>query len=128
MTTADLQKLIRTKEETTALEPKGEMAWLVDVRIMPGSEQTFGISTVYPGHRNDLHRHPNCEELLYIISGECNQQVGEEHIHMTPGMLVRIPRGVPHCSRGIGNEPCVQVVSCSSPDRETEILESGEEG
>lgn len=126
MDSAELKHLVRTTDESLVPEPKGQMAWLVDAEIMPGAEQTFGISIVLPGHRNDLHRHPNCEELLYIISGECDQQVGDEHLHMTPGMLVRIPRGVPHCSRGTGDEPCVQVVSCSSPQRVTESLETDE--
>lgn len=104
----------------------GQLVWLVGGAAMPGAEQTFGVVTIAPGHRNPLHAHPNCEELLYVLSGECDHRLGEEMFHLKPGSVIRIPRGVPHWARCTTSEPLVAVISFSSPDRRTETLEGGE--
>ena len=93
---------------------------------MSGAEQTFGVVTIYPGKRNPLHAHPNCEELLYVISGTCEHKLGDDLFQLTPGSIIRIPRGTPHWARCISTEPLVAVISFSSPDRHTENLEDGE--
>lgn len=104
----------------------GTLSWLVGAGQMPGAEQTFGICTIMPGKRNPLHIHPNCEELLYVVSGECDHRLGDETIHMTPGTVIRIPRQIPHCAECTSLEPLVAVISFSSPDREAVSLESDE--
>jgi quercetin dioxygenase-like cupin family protein len=104
----------------------GHLSWLVGEKEMPGAEQTFGVVTIHPRQRNPLHFHPNCEELLYVVSGECDHLLGEETYHLTPGSVIRIPRGVPHWARCTSEEPLVAVISFSAPDRRAESLE-GEE-
>jgi quercetin dioxygenase-like cupin family protein len=93
---------------------------------MPGAEQTFGVVTIYQGQRNPLHLHPNCEEVLYVISGGCEHTLGEATYRLTSGMLIRIPRGVPHNARCVSADPLVAVVAFSSPNRLVENLD--EEG
>lgn len=93
---------------------------------MPGTEQTLGVVTIYPGKRNALHAHPNCEELLYVLSGECDHKLGDEMFHLTPGSVICIPRGVPHWARCTSTEALVAVISFSSPDRQTDTLEGDE--
>lgn len=101
----------------------GELAWLIGEEQTPGAEQTFGVVTIAPGQRNPLHLHPNCEELLYVMSGACDHKLGDEMLHLTPGAVIRIPRGVPHWARCTSAEPLVAVISFSAPDRRTESLE-----
>jgi quercetin dioxygenase-like cupin family protein len=103
----------------------GKLVWLVSGQAMPGAEQTFGVVTINPGQRNPLHAHPNCEELLYVIAGECEHKLGDEIYTLTPGSLIRIPRGVPHWARCTSAEPLVAVISFSSPDRRADDLEGG---
>lgn len=103
----------------------GEISWLVGVRQMPGAEQTLGVVTIMQGQRNPLHSHPNCEELLYVMSGECDHKLGDELYHLTPGSVIRIPRGVPHWAKCTSAEPLRTVVSFSDPDRRTDNLEEG---
>lgn len=123
----DKNDVIRqVQEENTDRLGWGSLSWLVGATQMPGAEQTFGIVTIYPGKRNPLHLHPNCEELLYVISGECEHKLGDEFFSLTPGSVIRIPRGIPHWARCISTEPLVAVVSFSSADRQAESLE-GEE-
>jgi quercetin dioxygenase-like cupin family protein len=101
----------------------GAVRWLVDGRQMPGAEQTLGVVEILPGQRNPLHRHPTCEELLYVLSGECEHKLGDDSFQLSPGMVIRIPRGVAHWARCTSEEPLVAVISFSSPDRETENLD-----
>src|SRR6266542_1755146 len=48
----------------------GTLQWLCNEKLMPGAAQTVGLATIYPGKRNPVHFHPNCEEVLYVISGQ----------------------------------------------------------
>lgn len=125
MSTNDSIRSVGEQEHTIQMS-WGYLSWLVGSRVMPDAEQTFGVVTIYPGKRNPLHAHPNCEELLYVISGECDHKLGEELFHLTPGTVIRIPRGVPHWAKCTGAVPLVAVVSFSSPDRLTETLEGDE--
>jgi quercetin dioxygenase-like cupin family protein len=118
---------VRTLESTDAAELSwGKVAWLIGEQEMPGAEQTFGICTIKPGHRNPLHSHPNCEELLYVVSGTCEHKLGDDMLKLRPGSVIRIPRNVKHWARCTSQEPLVAVISFSAPDRRTETFEGSE--
>ena len=106
-------------------EDWGHLTWLVSAGAMPGAEQTMGVVTIYPGKRNPLHSHPNCEELLYVVSGECEHLLGEARYTLRPGNVIRIPRGIPHWARCTSDTPLVAVISFSSGDRRTDSHEGG---
>ncbi len=123
-TTLTERDVIRTLAGTERVAPGwGELAWLVGAEQMPEAEQTFGVVTIAPGNRNPLHRHPNCEELLYVLSGACDHKLGDAMFHLTPGTVIRIPRGVPHWAQCTTDEPLVAVISFSSAERRTENLD-----
>jgi quercetin dioxygenase-like cupin family protein len=105
----------------------GSLTWLVNSALMPGAQQTFGVVTIAPGKANPLHLHPNCEELLYVLSGECHHTLGDEVFHLTPGTVIRIPQGTSHQARCISQQPLMVVVSFSSPDRQTVNINEGGE-
>jgi quercetin dioxygenase-like cupin family protein len=105
----------------------GNLVWLVGSDDMPGAQQTFGVVTVHPGKRNPLHRHPNCEELLYVLEGEADHLLGDEMYRLKAGDVIRIPQGVPHWARATSDSPVVAIISFSSGDRQTENLDSGDD-
>ena len=113
-------------DENSVMLSWGQIAWLVGASQMPDAEQTFGIVTIYPNQRNPLHSHPNCEELLYVVSGTCEHKLGDEVFNVEPGCVVRIPRGVPHWARCTSDEPLVATICFSSPDRRTDSYEGDE--
>ena len=126
MATVDQDGVINSTTDQEAVQTGwGQISWLVGSETMPGAEQTFGVVTIPPTNRNPLHLHPNCEELLYVLSGECEHKLGDDLFHLTPGTVIRIPRGVPHWARCTSSEPLVAVISFSSPDRRTDNLEDG---
>ena len=107
--------------------PWGWIRWLMNSQLDSGAEQTFGIVEINPGKRNSLHKHPNCEELLYVVSGSCEKIVGDKRMVLKAGDIVRIPVGVAHQAITLGNEPMRAVISYSSGNRQVVDLGPGKE-
>ena len=105
------------KDQPVIEEDWGQLVWLVGRKQVPGCEQTFGVVTIQPGRRNPLHSHPNCEELLYVVSGRCEHRIGDETHELAKGDVICIPRNVRHWARALGDTPMTAVISFSSPDR-----------
>ena len=101
----------------------GNLQWLCNGKLMPGSEQTVGLATILPGKRNPVHFHPNCEEVLYVISGQGLQSCDGRSILLKAGMTVRIPAKVKHNVVNTGTETLRALVSFSTGDRQTVWLE-----
>jgi len=97
--------------------PWGWIRWMMNSPIENESAQSFGIVQINPRHHNRLHSHPNCEEILYVLSGSCEHIVGDKKVILHAGDLIRVPVGVPHQAFVIGNEPLRAVISYSSGDR-----------
>ena len=104
--------------------PWGRLTWLMNDNLDAEAQQTFGLVYIDPGETNDLHSHPNCEELLYVVSGQCDHRLGDGVYPMREGTLIRIPAGVAHNATNTGWEPVRMVLSYSSGDRQTELHQS----
>lgn len=101
----------------------GTLKWLCDGKLSPGAAQTVGIAEIFPGQVNPLHYHPNCEEVLYMISGTGVHSFDGRTVELRPGMTIRIPAGVKHNLKNTGAEPIRCLISFSSGDRQTVFLE-----
>lgn len=115
-----VQSFDRAAEEKT---PWGSLRWLMTGKIDPQSHVTLGIAELNPGKSNPLHVHDNCEEVIYILSGSCEQRVGERTVVMKAGDTLHIPAGVPHMARALGNEPMRAVVAYNAGDRHFKALD-----
>ncbi len=104
--------------------PWGWIRWMMNSELDPGAAQTFGIVQIDAGKRNPLHKHPNCEELLYVLSGSFENVMDGKTVVMHAGDIVRIPASTPH--QGINNtkEPMRAVISYSSGTRQMVALEA----
>jgi quercetin dioxygenase-like cupin family protein len=107
--------------------PWGWIRWMMNSQLDPGAAQTFGVVEINPGQRNPLHSHPNCEELLYVISGSCEHIVGDKKYVLKAGDLIRVPAGIAHQAIVVGNEPMRAVISYSSADRQMLQLDQNKE-
>lgn len=83
----------------------GSIQWLLNGKLSPGAAQTLGICRILPGQGNPLHYHPNCEELLYMLTGTGRHSLGGAWIDLKPGMAIRVPTGVRHNLVNTGAEP-----------------------
>lgn len=101
----------------------GGIKWLMGRALDGDATQTFGVVFIAPGCKNPRHYHPNCEELLYVLSGTCEHSLGEEVFQLGPGDLIRVPQGALHNAVNTGWEPLRAVISFSSGDRQTVFVE-----
>ena len=100
----------------------GTLQWVCNEKLMPGSAQTVGLATILPRKQNPVHYHPNCEEVLYVISGQGVQSYDGRTILLKAGMTIRIPANVKHNMANTGTETLRTLVSFSSADRKTVFL------
>jgi mannose-6-phosphate isomerase-like protein (cupin superfamily) len=100
----------------------GTLQWLCNDRLLPGSVQTLGLCQIHPGAANPRHYHPNCDEVLYMISGRGRHSFGDESMELTAGMTIRIPSGVVHNMANTGTEPIVCLIAFNAGDRQTVFL------
>ena len=102
-------------------QPWGTLRWLVSRTLGNSATMTFGRATIPAGIENPRHRHPNCDEILHVLSGRIEHSLGEERFTMEPGDTISIPAGVWHNAHALGDVDAVTVICFSSADRETEI-------
>jgi quercetin dioxygenase-like cupin family protein len=73
-------------------------------------EQTGGALTAFEsipaaGEGPPLHRHPNQDEVIYVLAGHLRVRL-EETIHEAPaGSFMFFPRGTPHTWQNTGDDP-----------------------
>lgn len=99
--------------------PWGTLQWLCNERLSPGAAQTVGIARILPGQTNPVHHHPNCEEVLHVLSGRGTHSFDGRAVALQAGMTIRIPAGVRHNMSNSGTEPLVTLISFSAGDRKT---------
>lgn len=98
--------------------PWGWIRWMMSDKLDPGSQMTFGLVEVNAGQDSPAHMHPNCEEHLYVLSGSCRHRVGDHSVVMKKGDLLRIPTGVPHSAKVLGDKPFKAVIVYSDGNRQ----------
>jgi quercetin dioxygenase-like cupin family protein len=80
-----------------------------------GAERLMTVEgTFFAGKGHDFHRHPNQEEVIYVLEGELEQWVEREHRLLRPGDGVLIPPGVVHASFNVSSESA-KILAVLSP-------------
>jgi quercetin dioxygenase-like cupin family protein len=81
--------------------------WLID-GASAGSERLVVNTTTFPPAKwHELHRHPNAEEALYIVSGAGLHLSEGEPVRQRAGEVVYIPRGEWHGFANDTEQPAV---------------------
>ncbi|MEZ5040362.1 MAG: cupin domain-containing protein [Saprospiraceae bacterium] len=57
---------------------------------------------ITPGNGHNFHKHPQQEEVIYVVEGEIEQWVGQEKRILTNGDSVFIPADGVHASFNVG--------------------------
>jgi quercetin dioxygenase-like cupin family protein len=96
----------------------GSLHWYAGRGLGNAAELTVGECRILPGQENPAHSHPNCEEVLHLITGHIRHTAGDEVYTLHPGDTITIPRGVRHSARNIGDEIAVMSIAYSSADRQ----------
>jgi quercetin dioxygenase-like cupin family protein len=81
-------------------------------------------TTLAPGgFEPPLHLHREMVEVLYLLSGRLDLQVGDDQRIAGPGTFVCIPTGVAHTMSVAGEEPVQMLMILSNPARATQMLD-----
>lgn len=103
--------------------PWGRLIWRVSAERGNSTTMTVGECIIAPGEQNGRHRHPNCDEVLYVASGRIVHSAGDVLTEMSEGDIISIPSGVVHNARNIGETEAHLFISFSSAYRESEGAE-----
>jgi quercetin dioxygenase-like cupin family protein len=115
--------VLRRGEAPRESYPGGEIHWLASRKASGAGELTVGFTVIEVGACNPCHRHPNCEEVLYVLAGEIRHHIsGTPDVHLTAGDCITIPRDRVHQAFNVGDQPAELLVSFSSAERETIIV------
>jgi quercetin dioxygenase-like cupin family protein len=99
--------------------PHCMLRWLCHGDFADLSGLAFGEATFPAGGGHGPHRHPNAEEILYVLRGRAVQGVGEEQRELGPGDVALVRQNQIHWTRSTGSEPLVLLVLFSHPSPET---------
>lgn len=98
--------------------PWGKIEWYVSGALQNSTTLTVGEATVFPSKANPVHFHPNCDEVLHVLSGRILHTMNDVTVEMTAGDTVSIPKGVRHNATNIGEEDARLAISFSTAWRE----------
>jgi quercetin dioxygenase-like cupin family protein len=95
-----------------------EQDWGIFAAVSSPADGAGRIMTVegtfFPGKGHDFHRHPNQEEVIYVLEGELEQWVEQERRVVGPGDAVVIPAAVVHASFNVSEERA-KIIAILSP-------------
>lgn len=81
----------------------GMLRWMSSPPATGAGNLTVLEVNITPGQGHDFHKHPDQEEVIYVISGKVEQWLDREKRILGPGDSVFIGEGVVHASFNAGD-------------------------
>lgn len=82
----------------------GVLGWLS--RPAVGAQQLTVIEVeLKPGAGHNFHKHPDQEEVIYVVDGEVEQWLDRQKQVLRPGDSIFIGADVVHASFNVGSQP-----------------------
>jgi quercetin dioxygenase-like cupin family protein len=107
---------------------RGSLQWMVGRQNGASGSLTLGRVTIKPGMGNPTHQHPNCEEVLFVVTGELSHTLPDGGaVRLGPGDCIVLKPGEYHRAVNVGRETAVVVVAFNSADRQTVTQDEGAE-
>ena len=89
----------------------GKINILSDDQTTGAKHFSFGVVESKPGSGHESHNHPDAEEIIYLVSGECELMLDDQPpVMIKPGASIFIPPGVNHYTANVGNEPMISLI------------------
>jgi len=107
-------------------EDWGSLSWLAGRKIGNAEGLVLGRVTIKAGKSNPRHRHPKCEEVLYLLKGRLEHTLGDKTFTLSAGDTITIGAGVFHDAACIGSEDADMIVVYSEGIRGFELENSCE--
>jgi quercetin dioxygenase-like cupin family protein len=82
----------------------GELGWISRPSMTGAMHLTTIEVTLEAGYGHDFHKHPDQEEVIYVMSGQIEQWLEEKKQILNPGDSVFIAPNVVHASFNTGSQ------------------------
>jgi len=105
-------------ETARIAEDWGSLNWLASKQIGNAEGVTVGRVIIKPGHTNPRHSHSTCEEVLHLLSGKLEHQIGDQWVTLEAGDTLTVPANVAHYAVSVGDEDADMIVAYSSGARD----------
>lgn len=113
-------KLISSGQATVEHFDWGQLHWYASSVLSGATGCTVGRCILKPGYGNPIHYHPNCEEVLHVLSGNIEHYIRDKGwFAMNPGDTITIPANLSHGARNIGQSEAHLLICFSSAERQT---------
>jgi quercetin dioxygenase-like cupin family protein len=98
-------KFVLSKEVERDQLDWGEMGWISRPATTRAKDITEIEVTLQAGFGHNFHKHPNQEEVIYVLAGEIEQWLETKKQILKPGDSIFIEPNVVHASFNIGRQP-----------------------
>lgn len=92
------RRFVTKKEAQVEESPWCTVEWLCRPGIVDARKLLLVRATMPAGEAHRFHKHPDCEEILYILEGQAEQWVDTERQVLGPGDVAHVPKGVVHAT------------------------------
>lgn len=89
----------------------GTMGWFSRPALTEGKQLVIIEVELQPGHGHDFHKHPEQEEVIYVLQGQIEQWLEKESQVLTPGDAIFIDADVVHASFNTFEKPAKLLVA-----------------
>lgn len=96
-------KFVMMSETEPEVLDWGRLRWLSNPPSTGAAHLTVIDVTLAPGKGHDFHKHPDQEEVLYVVAGKVEQWVDREKRALGPGDSAYVPAGMVHASFNVGS-------------------------
>ena len=96
----------------------GTLTWLASEPLLGCPQLTLGRVVIRRGEQNPRHSHPNCQEVLHLLAGELDHEVGGQWVRLVAGDTLVVDVGVPHHARSVGEVDAEMIVAYDTGRRE----------
>ncbi len=115
-----MTRVIRKTDAPIEKTEWGSFQWLVSASNKASDKMTLGRVTFKPAQSNPSHHHPNCDEILFVVSGRIEHTLSEGGtVVLEPGDCIVLSQGGTHRATNVGSEEAVVIVAFNSAHRET---------
>lgn len=115
MTGASLRFVTEAEMEVERL-PWGPHEWLCRPGLTDARELLLVRVHMPPGQAHKFHKHPEMEEIIYVLSGTAEQWVDREKRILAAGQIAHIPKNVVHGTYNAGTTT-LELLAILSPAR-----------
>jgi quercetin dioxygenase-like cupin family protein len=99
------RRFVTAAESVVEQLPWGPHTWLSRPDLVAAEKLLLVRVEMPPGQGHAFHRHPEMEEILYILDGEAEQWVESDRKILRAGEIAHVPMNVVHGTYNVGDRP-----------------------